>query len=91
VTVPKSFEDLLALESLTIQAKCMEKLPGHLGIFPELKKLNLLDCEQFKTLPECLGKLLGLQTLIIGEGRSLENLPVNFGSFYVAGAASHWL
>ena len=49
-------------------------LPNSIGNCQSLKKLNLMDCKQIKSLPETVGNLSNLETLYL-DNVPIENLP----------------
>ncbi|GJX69846.1 TMV resistance protein N-like protein [Tanacetum coccineum] len=72
---PKDLDQLACLEEVTLFLTCIKYLPDSICMLKHLKSLELESCLLLEKLPEDLGQLISLETLIITNCKLLRDIP----------------
>uniref|UniRef100_A0A0E0ACF4 NB-ARC domain-containing protein n=1 Tax=Oryza glumipatula TaxID=40148 RepID=A0A0E0ACF4_9ORYZ len=79
----RGFQYLSNLEELTISnCSALTTSPGSIKGLHSLKKLHVLECQDFATLPGCFGTLSSLQELTISKCSTLTTLPESIAGLH---------
>ena len=77
--MPASIEELASMVVLQLDAMPIMNLPDQIGGLKTLKRLEMMFCKSLESLPEAIGRMGSLDTLIIVNA-SITELPES--SFY---------
>ncbi|XP_039157207.1 disease resistance protein RPV1-like [Eucalyptus grandis] len=76
--VPSAICGLKCLSSLKLEGQCIQELHPSIGEMAGLKCLSLMNCHQFRQLPDSIGKLRSLVILNLVYTR-IKELPNSIG------------
>lgn len=79
IVVPERLGDLYNLEELSLCNNPFAALPESLGQLRNLRKLEVLFCNDLSTVPESLGQLSSLEDLDLSDNSALKTLPESLG------------
>ena len=76
--LPKEIFEFTGLKKLIIRDLEGEFLTGNFSVFTQLEELELEDCDDLLTLPESMGSMKALKSVLVLENFSLVNIPESF-------------
>lgn len=76
--LPKEIFEFTGLKKLIIRDLEGEFLTGNFSVFTQLEELELEDCDDLLTLPESMGNMKALKSVLVLENFSLVNIPESF-------------
>ncbi|MBU3743941.1 MAG: hypothetical protein FGM61_05240 [Sediminibacterium sp.] len=76
--LPKEIFEFTGLKKLIIRDLEGEFLTGNFSVFTQLEELEIEDCDDLLTLPESMGGMKALKSVLVLENFSLVNIPESF-------------
>ena len=84
--VPESIGEMGELRELTLEMPEVKKLPEEMARLTRLQRLSVRYMERLRALPTLIGRLAGLQTLVLVDLLTMKEVPASSGWAHGSGA-----